>query len=182
MSKHQFKKIPALDAPKPAENSLFIATPAYGGNFTGHYVQSLIALSHNLWSGGVAFKWEPLLAESHINRARNRLVAAFLAEKRASHLLFIDSDIGFLPKDVAALTRANFDVVCGLYPMKSYGWEAIRQAAVAGVQADELKWHGALYAMNPTPASLDSDGFDVIEKNGGRYVDPGLTISRYFRC
>ncbi len=25
--------------------------------------------------------------------------------------------------------------------------------------------------MNPTPASLGADGFDVIEKNGGRYVE-----------
>ena len=36
----------------------------------------------------------------------------------ATHLLFIDADIGFQPENIERLIRADKDIACGIYPRK----------------------------------------------------------------
>ncbi len=55
-----------------------------------------------------------------MQRARNRMVAQFMATDRASHLLFIDADIAWEPEAVLGLLAHDQDVVCGVYPRKRY--------------------------------------------------------------
>jgi hypothetical protein len=46
-----------------------------------------------------------------------------------THLLFIDSDIGFeLQKILNALIRADKDIVCGIYPRKCVHWDQVINA------------------------------------------------------
>ena len=61
----------------------------------------------------------PIVFESLISRARNA-AAAFALQDDFSHLLFIDSDITFEPKDVFKLIEADKDVAVGIYPKKYY--------------------------------------------------------------
>jgi len=61
----------------------------------------------------------PIVFESLISRARNA-AAAWALSSDYSHLLFIDSDIGFDPQDVFKLIEADQDVVVGVYPKKYY--------------------------------------------------------------
>jgi GT2 family glycosyltransferase len=67
---------------------------------------------------GVSFEVLTAAGDGLINRARALLAAKFMAGK-ASHLLFIDSDISWEPESIIRLLEANKDVVCGTYRKKT---------------------------------------------------------------
>lgn len=45
----------------------------------------------------------------------------------ASHILFIDSDIGFDIQNIERLIKADKDIVCGIYPKKLIQWEKLNK-------------------------------------------------------
>jgi len=69
----------------------------------------------------------PIFWESLVSRARNAATAAFLADKEATHLFFIDSDIEFDIDDIIHLINANEEVIAGIYPKKYIKWEALKK-------------------------------------------------------
>jgi hypothetical protein len=82
-----------------------------------------------------------LFNESLITRARNYCVDEFLRSD-SHHLMFIDADIGFDPKDIIALmalqdTDSPYDVIAGPYPKKCITWEKIKQAVDKGAADDQ---------------------------------------------
>ena len=110
------------------KKKLFVATPMYGGMANGLYIKSILDLQNTMSKYGVEVKFSFLFNESLITRARNYLVDEFLRTDY-THLLFIDSDIHFNPKDVVALLALNKDVIGGPYPKKSMNWNNIAHAA-----------------------------------------------------
>jgi hypothetical protein len=62
---------------------------------------------------------ETLTNESLISRARNTMVAKFLANPDSTHLMFVDADIGWEPWHLLVMLNRDVDVIGGLYPMKS---------------------------------------------------------------
>ena len=92
--------------------------PCYGGQvnegtFASFVRFTMLAMRHN-----IPFSLDTMVNESLIPRGRNNLVAKFLANKQATHLMFIDADIRFDPESVLRLVLHNVGVACGLYPMK----------------------------------------------------------------
>ncbi|MGD0744148.1 MAG: hypothetical protein ABSA45_03240 [Verrucomicrobiota bacterium] len=65
----------------------------------------------------VFFGWS---LDPSVERARNILTASFL-ESPCTHILFCDTDIGFLPEHVDRITSHDVGVVGGLYPLKKWG-------------------------------------------------------------
>ena len=110
------------------KNKLFVATPMYGGMANGLYVKSSLDLQAVMSRYGVETKFSFLFNESLITRARNYLVDEFLRSD-CTHLLFIDSDIHFDPRDVIALMALDKDVIGAPYPKKSINWGNIAAAA-----------------------------------------------------
>ena len=93
-------------------------TPCYGGQITevcfSSYLQwTILALQNNL-----NFTVDTLSNESNVNRARNSCAAKFLAGD-ATHLMFVDADIQFVPADIVKLISHNKDIVGGIYPQKT---------------------------------------------------------------
>jgi len=89
---------------------------------------------------GIELKIYYLFNESLITRARNYCCDEFM-RSGSTHLMFIDSDIGFDPNDVIALLALSnddteYDVIAGPYPKKCISWEKIKQAVDKGA-ADE---------------------------------------------
>ena len=110
------------------KNKLFVATPMYGGMNHGLYMKSSLDLQAVMSRYGVDTKFSFLFNESLITRARNYLVDEFLRSE-CTHLLFIDSDIHYDPRDVIALMALDKEVIGAPYPKKSINWGNVATAA-----------------------------------------------------
>jgi len=106
----------------------------------GMFARSLADLTGMCKHYGIPLQFYFLFNESLITRARNYCADEFMRSD-ATHLMFIDSDIGFDANDVIALlglsaTNEDYHVLCGPYPKKTIAWEKIKAAVDKGV-ADE---------------------------------------------
>jgi hypothetical protein len=129
-----------IDISKLQKQKLFVATPMYGGACNGMYARSMCDLTAMCLKYGIEMRSYFLFNESLITRARNYCVDEFL-RSGYTHLLFIDSDIGFNPQDVLAMLalqedESPYDIIGGAYPKKCITWEKVVQAVNKGV-ADE---------------------------------------------
>jgi hypothetical protein len=71
-------------------------------------------------------------SDALITRARQNIVADFLTSEDATHLIFIDADIGFEPEQVFRLMDFEADVTAAVYPIKSIDWQKVGALAMAG--------------------------------------------------
>jgi hypothetical protein len=107
---------------------LVVATPCYGGLVTTAYAHSLLCLQQACRANGVELTWLLGSSDALITRARADLVTTILEIPEATHLLFIDADIAFEPKQVFRLMSLGADVAAGAYPLKAIDWDKVRRA------------------------------------------------------
>jgi hypothetical protein len=107
------------------KNKLFIATPMYGGQCSGMYTKCALDLQATLGKYGIECRFSFLFNESLITRARNYLVDEFLRAEQFTHLLFLDSDIHYDPRDILALLALDKDIIGAPYPKKSINWKNV---------------------------------------------------------
>jgi hypothetical protein len=138
------------------KRKLFLAAPMYGGQCAGMFAKSVADLTSICTSHGVELRSYFLFNESLITRARNYCVDEFM-RSGCTHMMFIDSDIGFDPKDVLGMLAlqgddTEYDVLAGPYPKKCISWEKIKLAVDKGI-ADEdpniLEKYVGDYVFNP---------------------------------
>ncbi|MFB5634936.1 MAG: hypothetical protein ACE5SV_08765 [Candidatus Nitrosomaritimum aestuariumsis] len=138
------------------KRKIFLATPMYGGQCSGSFAKSAMDLAFLASKYQVEVKAYFLFNESLITRARNYLADEFIRSD-FTHLMFIDSDIGFNPNDVLGLAAiaepgSEYEIVCGPYPKKTISWEKIKLAVDKGF-ADEnpqvLDKYVGDYVFNP---------------------------------
>lgn len=144
---------------KLRERKLFVAVPMYGGQCAGMFARSIADLSALCTHYGIQVRFYFLFNESLITRARNYCADEFM-RSGDTHMMFIDSDIGFNANDVIALMALQsenpdedkYDVICGPYPKKCISWEKIKVAVDKGF-ADEnpnnLEKYVGDYVFNP---------------------------------
>jgi len=113
-----------------SQPSILIATPCFGGMVSQNYMLSVIRLMSYAKSAGFDVSLSMLSDDALISRARSTLVAAFLDNPAATHLLFVDADISFEPQQVERLLRFDKDFTGALYPLKSIDWDLIPQRCV----------------------------------------------------
>ena len=131
--------------------SLFLATPCHGGQVTINYLSSVLGLQDACAARGVGLHVELLEDDQVITRARARLAARFLARPEATHLFFVDADIGFAPQAALRLLDAGHAVAGGVYPLKGVDWAKVRAAAAAGAADLMAKSLGYVIRFVPTP-------------------------------
>jgi len=111
---------------------LVVATPCFGGQVSSIYASSIFKLQRALRAkSNVDLKVHLRDGDALITRARANLVTLFLDDPAATHLLFVDADIGFAPEQVFRLIESGADVVAGVYPIKRINWEKARRALEA---------------------------------------------------
>jgi hypothetical protein len=141
------------------KRTLFVATPMYGGQCHGNYTRSMCDLTALCVKYGINMKVYYLFNESLITRARNYCADEFMRSD-FTHLMFIDSDIGFDPNDVMTLLalqsdESPYDIIGGPYPKKCISWEKVKQAVDKGVADDNpnaLEQFVGDYVFNPVVA------------------------------
>jgi hypothetical protein len=108
---------------------LVVATPCFGGQVSSIYAGSIFQLQRALRSkSNVDLKVLMRDGDALITRARANLVTLFLDDPAATHLLFVDADIGFTPEQVFRLIESGADVVAGVYPIKRVNWDKAKRA------------------------------------------------------
>jgi hypothetical protein len=166
-----------VDQPNPAaENAptVFIATPMYGGMATGAYAWSLAQTPAVFLQNTVGLLYQYRMNDALVANARNNLADAFLGTP-ATHLMWIDADIGFNAVDIVSMILADQDIICGMYPLKAIHWERVAQAVHDGVPTDELHTHVGYFVLseidNPgDSASANSDGLVEIDAGGTGFM------------
>ena len=116
---------------------VFVGTPCYGGVVTELYMHSVISLLRGAHGRELQF----VLRTGHdslITRSRNTIAAAFLDLPEATHLMFIDADIGFHPDAFFRLLDFDVDLCAGMYPLKFVDWAKVQKAALAGATLEQL--------------------------------------------
>ena len=126
---------------------LFVATPCYGGLCHALYALGLTQASQVFENNRVLMYMGFMQNESLITRGRNRLTDDFLRTE-ATHLMFIDADIGFDPNDIIPMIDADKDIICGIYPKKEIDWCRVKEAVDNGVPADQLHEHVGSFVVN----------------------------------
>lgn len=139
---------------------LFLGLPMYGGTCEANFAQSIAYLAAKCVNLGIQLQMFVLTNESLITRARNYIADEFL-RSNATHLMFIDSDVGFNPDDVITLLALQgeetpYDVIGGAYPKKNISWEKIVHAVNKGFadkDPNELAKFVGDYVFNPVGGS-----------------------------
>jgi hypothetical protein len=134
---------------QPADK-IFVATPCFGGLVTQEYMESVIACTSVLQ---VPMTLSLLGDDAMISRARNTLLHQFWVRSDASHILFVDADMGFPAEAPARLLAAGKDLVAGLYPIKERFWDKATQENVLRGESQDaasLRYVGETEAMHRT--------------------------------
>lgn len=170
--------------------SIMLAIPMYGGMCHGMLMRSVNELTILCCHQNIELKYYYLFNESLITRARNYCADEFLRSE-CTHLMFIDSDIGFSAIDVFALlqiqvmNKEKIDIIAGPYPKKSIAWEKVMKAAKAGM-GDENPYALEDYAgdlvFNPASDKMSfrlDQPLEVLEAGTGFMCIPRATFEKY---
>lgn len=151
---------------------LMVATPLYGGA-EADYLRAVVGLTGAAERAGLECGFAWLSNNAAIDRARNVLAAAFL-QSDATHLLFVDGDIGFVPDDVLGLVQrmqadADLAVIGAPCPKRQVNWSLVATAADRG-----------LAQGNPAALERFSGLFtlDLLDPGGQFRLDQPIELTR----
>lgn len=178
-----------IEVEKLRERKLFLATPMYGGQCSGMFTRSVMDLAARCANYGIALQVYFLFNESLITRARNYCCDEFMRSE-CTHMMFIDSDIGFNPDDVLVLLslmgdESDYDVMAGPYPKKCISWEKVKQATDKGFgdeNPNDLAKYIGDYVFNPKASSTEipiNRPVEVLEAGTGFMMIRRKTFIKY---
>jgi hypothetical protein len=116
-----------VDTYKPV---LYILTPCYGSQCYVNYMSCLINTQNICTHFGIEFHVEFCRNDSLVPRARNNLIARAMANRSTTHILFIDADITWNPIDVIKLIINHQPLSGGLYPLKHFHFDRLKDPSV----------------------------------------------------
>ena len=137
---------------KDKKIKIFLGMPMYGGLLSEATMHGLLQLQQWSYERGVGFRFQSMGNESLITRARNTIVSMMMDQQDyvATHLLFIDADIGFSAQNIERLLCSEKDVACGVYPRKHIYLEKIKKILEETPNAtpDEIEARALGYNIN----------------------------------
>ena len=173
---------------KDKKIKIFLGMPMYGGLLTEPTMHGLLDLQQWTMMNGIGLRFQSMGNESLITRARNTNVSMMLDQQDfiATHLLFIDADIGFSWKNIERLICADKDVVCGIYPRKHIHLEKIKNILNEdpNISLDELEAKSLGYNINldnPSNVKGENGYFKVNEAATGMMLVKREVLTTMFK-
>ncbi len=155
VTKRAVSQAPSQPQNRPA---IYCAIPAYACILNNQFLSSLIRLQQLSQQNGIVCYFDILGNESLITRARNVLTERFLSSP-ATHLMFIDADIGFDPASVLRLLQADKDCATGTYSKKNINWDMIKKKVAENSQ-EPIYQQGLDFNLNiPSQRAEAINGF-----------------------
>ena len=147
----------------------FFALPCYDMAITEPFFMSIIQTTVAFKDLGMNFSMSTM-ADSLISRARNQLAAKFLANPEYTHLLFIDSDIGFKYEDILKMLWHDKGVMTGAYPIKEINWHQVKENVESGVAPEHLLENSIRFVVN---AVANGENLIQVENGAMKIYDAG---------
>jgi len=153
--------------------NLVVATPCFGGQISVLYAASLfklvsLARKYQGFNVKVVFRDGDAL----ITRARSSLVAQFLEDETATHLLFLDADIGFEPEQVVRLIECGAEMCAAVYPVKRIDWSKVR-SSIEKARPSPAASLNYVFEVDDPDAVIEKSGFVKV-----RYAGTGFLMIR----
>ena len=117
-----------------ATPKIMIATPAYGEVFYTPYVSSMLNLTRVLQKRGIDFAFNAI-SYSEIAESRNYLLTHWYDRTDASHLLFVDADMGFPSALITEMLEFDRPLVGAVYPKRALDVKRVAQLAAEAKDA-----------------------------------------------
>jgi len=142
-----------------------IGTPALYGDVCFPYLQSVIEMVAHFTSVGIDWAFVLNPGDPYLAKVRNSIATrAFHEYPQFTHLLFIDSDLGWDYTAGAKLILSDLDVCAGIYPKKTdipeFPCELMLDSTVDGKLIEKDGW----FKANAIPTGFMSIKRHVLEK------------------
>jgi hypothetical protein len=153
--------------------NLVVATPCFGGQISVLYAASVFKLL-KLARTYEGFNLKVMFRDSDalITRARASLVAQFLEDETATHLLFLDADIGFEPEQVMRLVECGAEMCAAVYPIKRIDWDKVR-SSIENARPNPAASLSYVFEVDDPGAVIEQSGFVKV-----RYAGTGFLMIR----
>ncbi|QOZ52236.1 hypothetical protein XH90_13285 [Bradyrhizobium sp. CCBAU 53338] len=144
---------------------LFIAVPAYGESFYTPCVQTLFKLGIELERRHIR---SILAAVSYADVAegRNALLTHWFDKTDASHLLFVDADMGFEPQLIFDMLEFDKPIVGAIYPKRQIDLDRFAKAVNAGQSMDKASAASHDFVVQKPSRSSGRNGFVRVDGCG----------------
>ncbi len=146
---------------------ILVATPAFGEMFYTPYVSSVIRLQRVM----ARHKWDLTFAAisyADIVESRNFLLTHWYDKTDATHLLFIDADMGYEPQAVIDMVMLDRPVVGAVYPKRHIDLERLAKFAAEGQPPERARAraHDFIVRRNAKSRQADRKGFISVDGCG----------------
>jgi len=126
------------------------------------------------------------ITDSLINRARNNLVAKFLANPKFTHLIFIDVDLEFEAQDILKMLWHDKEIITGSYPIKEINWDKVKEGAQADMASSDLMEFSTRYVVHLTKPgenqlNIDNGAIECYEAGTGFMVIKRQVFDKMFK-
>ncbi len=149
---------------------ILIAQPT-AGSVVPNTVGSLMSLGAALSANGVPWSYRHLTI-SDISLSRSIFASHVIADNLYSHVLFIDSDMGFSPETILKMIEFDRPIVAAACPKRHLAWEdlhaATREDALAGGTANVTELMDLALSYNVQTTGPDQAPFTP--RRDGRFM------------
>jgi hypothetical protein len=141
--------------------NILIGTPNAAGLVNVSYVKSLMDLQKRILQNG----WSLTLLQVSLflPTARNAIATIFHEQRQFTHLLFIDSDMGFNPDLILKMIDFNQPIVGAICPHRSIDFSRIAVRAKETLDPRKLERLSATYA---TAEIVENEDDEIVVLNG----------------